>query len=122
MGPELAQRAVAELLTPDRVASATALQPALLRLKEQLRGIESPGSLLEDPQRAIGPLRRGGLSPQPLLDRPENIENAFNTLELELKRVERQVERDHLRTLTYKSHARGASTKWPPRRGSIAPT
>eukprot|EP00969_Alexandrium_andersonii_P054143 2383394-Alexandrium_andersonii.AAC.1 len=34
MGPVLTQRKVAELLTPDQVSSVSALQPALLRLKE----------------------------------------------------------------------------------------
>eukprot|EP00969_Alexandrium_andersonii_P258962 11450134-Alexandrium_andersonii.AAC.1 len=62
MGPELTQRAVAEVLTPDRANSASALQPALLRLKEQLRDIELPGRPLDDSQRAIA-LR--GLLPSP---------------------------------------------------------
>eukprot|EP00969_Alexandrium_andersonii_P204279 9026563-Alexandrium_andersonii.AAC.1 len=66
MGPELRQRAVAEHLTPDRVASATALHPVLFRLKEQLRDIGSPRHPLDDAQRAIA-LR--GLLPQALLDR-----------------------------------------------------
>eukprot|EP00969_Alexandrium_andersonii_P077796 3431588-Alexandrium_andersonii.AAC.1 len=75
MGPERAQRAVAELLAPDRVSSVSALQPALLRLKGQLRGIKSPGHLLDDAQRAIA-LR--GLLPQPLLDRLGDIEDTLN--------------------------------------------
>ena len=37
VGPELNGRAVAELPTPDRAASVAGLQPALLRLKDQLR-------------------------------------------------------------------------------------
>eukprot|EP00969_Alexandrium_andersonii_P246204 10879714-Alexandrium_andersonii.AAC.1 len=64
MVPELAQRIGAELLAPYRVSSASALQPALLKLNDQ------------------GPFR--------LL---EGVEETRATCELELKRAERQVGR-----------------------------
>eukprot|EP00969_Alexandrium_andersonii_P045978 2017663-Alexandrium_andersonii.AAC.1 len=97
------QRAVAELLTPDCANSATALQPALLWLKGQLRGTESPGHPIDDAQHAIA---LQGLLPQPLLDRLDDIEDDLNAFELELKWVGRQVERGHVRALTGKSRAR----------------
>ena len=66
VGPELSQRTVAELPTPIRAATLTELQPALLRLKEQLRDVVAAGHPVDDTQRVIA-LR--GLLPRPLLDR-----------------------------------------------------
>eukprot|EP00969_Alexandrium_andersonii_P243177 10741617-Alexandrium_andersonii.AAC.1 len=107
MGPELTQRRVAELLTPDRVSSVSTLQPSLLRLKEQLRGIESSGHPSGDIQRTIA-LR--GFLPQSLLARLDDIEDALNTFELELKWVEpRSSAAMCARWLT--SRARAASTR-----------
>eukprot|EP00969_Alexandrium_andersonii_P148090 6547186-Alexandrium_andersonii.AAC.1 len=103
MGLELTQRTVAEFLTPDRVSSVSALQPALLRPKEHVRDLESSGHPLGDAQRTVA---LKGLLPQALLDRLDDIKDALNAFELKLKWVERQVERDHARALTDKSRSR----------------
>ena len=52
-GPELVQCTVTDLLVPDRAASVAELQPALLRLKEQLRDAVAAGHPVDDMQRVV---------------------------------------------------------------------
>eukprot|EP00969_Alexandrium_andersonii_P115136 5091625-Alexandrium_andersonii.AAC.1 len=93
MDPELAQRAVAELLTPGRASSASALRPVLLRLNEQLRAPSRPGTL-GDTQRIVA---LKGLLPEALLDCFDDVEETRATFELKVMRADRQVGRGHTR-------------------------
>ena len=97
VGPELIQRTVAEILTPKRVSNMVELQPALLRLKEQLRDIVAAGHPLDETQRVIA-LR--GILPKALSDRLDDleaIESVPSSFDMKLKWVERQLERAQVR-------------------------
>ena len=86
MGPELVQRTVAELLMVQRAATMAELQPALLRLKEQLRDVVVAGHALGDTQCTIA-LR--GIIPRGLLERLDGVEDHHPTCEATLRWVGR---------------------------------
>ena len=111
VGPELVQRTVAELLTPERVSAMSELQPALLRLREQLRDVVAAGHPVDDLQRTIA-LR--GILPKALLDRLDDLEDTLGTFDLKLKWVERQIDRAHVKSLTeQRSRTRGLNEVTP---------
>ena len=97
IGPELVQRTVADLLTPERAQSPTDLQPALISLKEQIREVTTAGHPLDDTQKEIA---LKGLLPKALLDRLDDLEETHTSFELKMRWVERQVEKAHLKALT----------------------
>ena len=86
IGPELVQRTVADLLTPERVQSPADLQPALISLKEQIREVTTAGHPLDDTQKEIA---LKGLLPKALLDRLDDLEETHTDFELKLRWVER---------------------------------
>ena len=97
VGPELSHRTVADLIMPVRSAGMADLRPALIRLKEQLRGVVAAGRPADETQRVI--MLRGRL-PQALLDRPDDLEDSHATHDLKLRCVERQLGRYHVKTRT----------------------
>ena len=83
------------------------LQPALLRLKDQLRGIEATGHTVDEALRTIA-LR--GLVPKALLERMGDLEDSRATYDAKLRWVERQVEKAHVENNT---DLRGAGALQP---------